>query len=221
MRTCKFRWAFLGVLSLALTASGGASDEKAATPLAPAEIRQYEGQNLVSVNDFPENSIAGPQKVSLDTYRLKISGLVEHPLSLTYEQVLAEHHYSKVVTLYCVEGWDAKVLWEGIRLEDLLTKAGVKRNAVVVIFHAEDGYTSSLPLEFVRTKKLLLAYKLNGLTLPAKQGFPFQVVAESKWGYKWVRWVTEIELSADVHYRGFWESMGYNINGDHAGPMSE
>jgi DMSO/TMAO reductase YedYZ molybdopterin-dependent catalytic subunit len=208
-------------VGLTLTASGGSGDEKGATPLASAEIRQYEGQKLASVNDFPENSIAGPQKVSLDTYRLKINGLVEHPLSLTYEQVLAEHHYSKVVTLYCVEGWDAKVLWEGIRLEDLLTKAGVKSNAVVVIFHAVDGYTSSLPLEFVRTKKLLLAYKLNGLTLPANQGFPFQVVAESKWGYKWVRWVTEIELSADSHYRGYWEKHGYSNNGDQAGPMFE
>jgi len=62
---------------------------------------------------------------------------------------------------------------------------------------------------------------MNGLTLSAERGFPFQVVAESKWGYKWVKWVTEIELSVDEHYRGYWESRGYNNNGDQAGPIFE
>ncbi len=204
-----------------MAACAGVSFEKPVTPLPPVEIRQYKGQNLSLVKDFPENSIVGPQTVSLETYQLKISGLVEHPLALTYAQLLAEHHYSKVVTLHCVEEWDATILWEGILLKDLLEKAKIKRDAVVVIFHAPDGYTSSLPLEYVCANKLLLAYKLNGLTLPPERGFPFQVVAESKWGYKWVRWVTEIELSADDHYRGYWESRGFNNNGDQAGPIFE
>lgn len=204
-----------------MAACAGVGFEKPVTPLPPVEIRQYAGQNLSLVKDFPENSIVGPQTVSLDTYQLKISGLVEHPLALTYAQLLAEHHYSKVVTLHCVEEWDATILWEGILLKDLLEKAKIKRDAVVVIFHAPDGYTSSLPLEYVRANKLLLAYKLNGLTFPPERGFPFQVVAESKWGYKWVRWVTEIELSADNHYRGYWESRGFNNNGDQAGPIFE
>ena len=208
-------------MGLGLAACAGVGFEKPVTPLPPVEIRQYAGQNLSLVKDFPENSIVGPQTVSLDTYQLKISGLVEHPLALTYAQLLAEHHYSKVVTLHCVEEWDATILWEGILLKDLLEKAKIKRDAVVVIFHAPDGYTSSLPLEYVRANKLLLAYKLNGLTFPPERGFPFQVVAESKWGYKWVRWVTEIELSADNHYRGYWESRGFNNNGDQAGPIFE
>jgi DMSO/TMAO reductase YedYZ molybdopterin-dependent catalytic subunit len=100
-------------------------------------------------------------------------------------------------------------------------RAGVQRNAVTVIFNATDGYSSSLPLEYVRKNKILLAFKINGLTLPAERGFPFQVVAESKWGYKWVKWVSAIELSADRTYRGYWESRGYNNNGDWPGPMFE
>jgi DMSO/TMAO reductase YedYZ molybdopterin-dependent catalytic subunit len=48
---------------------------------------------------------------------------------------------------------------------------------------------------------------------------PFMVVAESKWGYKWVKWVDEIELSSDTSYRGYWESRGYDNNGDRNGPM--
>jgi DMSO/TMAO reductase YedYZ molybdopterin-dependent catalytic subunit len=77
-------------------------------------------------------------------------------------------------------------------------RAGVQRNAVTVIFNATDGYSSSLPLEYVRKNKILLAFKINGLTLPAERGFPFQVVAESKWGYKWVKWVSAIELSGEI-----------------------
>lgn len=192
-----------------------------ATQLPAAEIHEYEGQALSSIDDFRENSIAGPQYVSLDDYALTITGLVDTPLSLTYDEVLALPHYEKVVTLYCVEGWDATILWEGVLIEDLLERAGVRDEAVIVIFHAADGYTSSLPLGFIRDNDIMLAYKMNGVTLPPERGFPFQVVAESKWGYKWVKWVTQIELSADADYRGFWESEGYNNDGSIEGPILE
>ena len=190
-------------------------------PLAGAEIREYEGQDLSSVNDFRENSIRGPQDVSLDDYTLEVTGLIDIPQSLTYDEVLDRGQYSKVVTLYCVEGWDATILWEGVLIEDLLDLAGVQDEAVVVVFHAADGYTSSLPVDYILENDILLAYKMNDVVLPAKRGFPFQVVAESKWGYKWVKWVTGIELSADAGYEGFWESRGYNNDGDITGPIFE
>ncbi len=221
MKTLKCALGFLILISLASAASVMASDKKVVSALEPVEIHQYQEKNLSLITDFRENSIAGPQKVSLETYRLKIRGLVEHPLTLTYAQVLAYDHHSKVVTLHCVEGWDVTILWEGVLLEALLANAGVQRDAVTVIFHAVDGYSSSLPLEYVRRNKILLAFKINGLTLPAERGFPLQVVAESKWGYKWVKWVSAIELSADRNYRGYWESRGYNNNGDWPGPMFE
>ena len=93
--------------------------------------------------------------------------------------------------------------------------------ALIAIFHAEDGYTSSLPLSVIREYELLLAHKMNGVTLPPERGFPFQVVAESRWGYKWVKWVTKIELSDDAEYRGYWEKKGYNNDADVAGPILE
>jgi DMSO/TMAO reductase YedYZ molybdopterin-dependent catalytic subunit len=51
---------------------------------------------------------------------------------------------------------------------------------------------------------------MNGLVLPPERGFPFQLVAESKYGYKWIKWITEIELSDNVNYKGFWESKGFS-----------
>jgi len=63
-------------------------------------------------------------------------------------------------------------------------------------------------------KNLLLAYEMNGVLLPSERGFPFQVVAEDKLGYKWAKWVTEIELSSDDGYRGYWEERGYDNKAD-------
>jgi DMSO/TMAO reductase YedYZ molybdopterin-dependent catalytic subunit len=219
MKTVTWAWAFFALISFVSASSGMATAEKGVTALEPVEIRQYQGENLSAISDFRENSIAGPQKVQLDTYRLRITGLVDHPMTLTYAQVLKYQHHSKVVTLNCVEGWDVTVLWEGVLLGALLADAGVQGSAVAVVFYAADGYSSSLPLQYIVEKKILLAFKINGLTLPEERGFPFQVVAESKWGYKWVKWVTAVELSADRNYRGYWESRGYNNNGDWPGPM--
>ena len=207
----------LFLVGLMLEACGGSK----AAVLEGSEIREYQGEKLSSISDFRENSIAGPQNVPLEDYELEITGLVDKPLALTYDQVLDHKRYSKVVTLHCVEGWDATIFWEGVLLEDLLNQAGTQDSAVTVIFHAADGYTSSLPLEYIRQNKIMLAYKMNEVELPPERGFPFQVVAESKWGYKWVKWVTKIELSADPNYQGYWESRGYSNDGDLSGPIFE
>jgi len=190
----------------------GGTDETIQLPAS--EIRDYEGEQLSSIDDFRENSIKGPQYVDVDTYRLEVTGLVDSPLSLTYDEVLAYDAYQKVVTLYCVEGWDVKLLWEGILVSDLLADAGVQAGANTVIFHAYDGYTTSFPLEYLTDNPILLAYKLNEIQIPPERGFPFQLVAESKWGYKWIKWVTKIELSDDESYEGFWESRGYSNTAD-------
>jgi DMSO/TMAO reductase YedYZ molybdopterin-dependent catalytic subunit len=214
------------------SAGTGTGADASLAALQSAEIGSYHGQNLSALSDVGTENIAGTQHVSLDGYRLKIDGLVGAPQALTYDQVLAHDHFSKVVTLHCVTGWDATILWEGVRITDILADAGVQSGAAapswiqgsepkVVIFHAADGYTSALPLSWIQDNDILLAYKMNGVTIPAELGFPFQVVAESKWGYKWVKWVNEIELSNDTSYKGYWERGGYSNNGDVNGPMFE
>jgi DMSO/TMAO reductase YedYZ molybdopterin-dependent catalytic subunit len=183
--------------------------------LGPVEIREYEGVDLSSINAFRENSIKGPQEIDLENYMLRITGLVADSKNYTYDEIINNHqHYKKVVTLDCVEGWSATILWEGLLVRDLLAGAGPLANAEVVIFHAYDGYTTSLPIDYVMDNDILMAYKMNDVILPPERGFPFQLVAESKWGYKWIKWITEIELSDDVNYRGYWESRGYSNTAD-------
>lgn len=180
----------------------------------PVEIREYEGEDLSSVGEFRENSIAGPQYINLETYALAVTGLVDNPLVLTFDEVIGHQSYEKVVTLHCVEGWSVTILWQGVLVSDLIDQAQASPEARAVIFHAYDGYTTSLPLEYIRDGEILLAYKMNGVMIPPERGAPFELVAESKWGYKWIKWVTEIELTDDVDYRGFWESRGYSNSAD-------
>jgi DMSO/TMAO reductase YedYZ molybdopterin-dependent catalytic subunit len=183
--------------------------------LAGVEVLEYQGENLSSVNDFRENSIDGPQTIDADSYRLAVSGLVQNQSQYTYDQVIGDHDlYKKVVTLDCVEGWSVNILWEGVLVKDLLNEAGLLPEAKVVIFHAYDGYTTSLPVDYILNNNIIMAYKMNDVVLPAERGFPFHLVAESKWGYKWIKWITEIEVSDDTDYEGYWESRGFSNTGD-------
>lgn len=206
----------MGVLALALVGSvivsGSLLDQNV---LESVEIVEYEGQDLSSMADFRENSIKGPQLVDIETYTLTVTGLVDENTTYTYDDIIDKNeNYEKVVTLYCVEGWDVTILWEGVLVKDLIERAGVRPEANTVIFYAVDGYSTSLPLDFTLENDIMMAHKMNGLTLSPERGYPFQLVAESKWGYKWIKWINQIEISDDENYRGYWESRGFSNDGD-------
>jgi len=216
----------IGVISLSvfllsvLFVSCGNEGQNEPTELESIEIRQYEGKDLSSINDFRENSIDGPQYIDIEDYQLQVDGLVTIPRDYTYDAVMNDFQpYKKVTTLNCVEGWSVTLLWEGVLLKDVLQEAVPTPEATVVIFHAYDGYTTSLPLDYIMDNDIIMAYKMNDITIPPERGFPFQLVAESKWGYKWIKWITEIELSDDEDYQGFWERRGYSNSGDLEGPI--
>jgi len=179
------------------------------------EVREYEGQDLSSISHFKENSIKGPQYVDAENFSLTVTGLVNNELEYQYDEILFNYpSFKKVVTLRCVEGWSVTILWEGIQLKDLIADAEVNSKANTVIFYAYDGYSTSLPLDYIIDNNIMMAYKMNNVTLPPERGYPFQLVAESKWGYKWIKWITSIELSDNEDYKGYWESRGYLNDAD-------
>ena len=197
-------------------------DDDGTVTLPEVQIREYEGEKLSSIDDFRENSIKGPQFVPLDTYVLNVSGLVENPVQYTYDEIIDGYdHYKKVLTLDCVEGWSVTLLWEGMLVRELIQNAVSTTEANTIIFHAYDGYTTSFPIEYIMDNDILMAYKMNEVTLPPARGYPFHLVAESKWGYKWIKWITKIELSDDEDYQGYWESRGYSDSGDRDGPIRD
>jgi DMSO/TMAO reductase YedYZ molybdopterin-dependent catalytic subunit len=225
MKVCLKLLLVILIIVPVLSACGTSSTTSGSTT-TPTEVEatEYQGVKLTLIRNQLNNALKGTQNIDRATYRLVIDGLVEKPLSLSYDDLLAYPQESRLSDLDCVEGWDFTAKWTGPTLNSILQDAGVKPEALILIFYTADvpdaGY-SSLELSYIRDNNIIIALKLNDITLPANRGFPFQVVAMNKFGYKWAKWVTRIELSDNASYRGYWESVGYNNNADISGPISD
>lgn len=90
------------------------------------EILEYQGARLDPAIGPRDNSIKGIQEVDISSYTLSIKGLVETPVTLTYEEARALESYERLITLFCVEGWDATVLWKGVLIDELIGLAGAR-----------------------------------------------------------------------------------------------
>jgi DMSO/TMAO reductase YedYZ molybdopterin-dependent catalytic subunit len=192
-------------------------------PPGEVEATEFQGKKLTPINEQGNNALAGTQTIDRDKYELTVDGLVDKPLSLSYADLLAYPQISKLVDLPCVEGWSFTAKWTGPSIMSILNDAKVKPESSILIFHTSDvnaGY-SSLDLSYIQEKNIMMGLKLNDITLPAERGFPFQIVAESKFGYKWSKWITRIEVSSNANFRGYWEGYGYNNNADANGPAFE
>jgi DMSO/TMAO reductase YedYZ molybdopterin-dependent catalytic subunit len=193
------------------------------TPGGEVEATEFMGTKLTPIGEQRNNALAGTQVIDRATYTLTVDGLVEHPLTLTYNDLLALPQVDQLMPLDCVEGWNFTAKWTGPTLNSIFAGAGIKPEGKIVIFHTADvpsGY-SSLTLPYLTDNKIIIGLKDNDITLPPDRGFPFQVVAMSKFGYKWAKWVTRIEISDNVDFRGYWENYGYNNNADDTGPAFE
>ena len=104
------------------------------------------------------------------------------------------------------------MLWQGVLINDLLKKQAPAQMRQPSSSTASDGYTTALPLDYVVQNNLILAYKVNNVTLPATAGFPLMLIAQNQYGYKWIKWITSINVSNDSSYLGYWESQGYPNN---------
>ena len=140
------------------------------------------------------------------TWRLKIGGMVEQPQELTYHELRALPQRSQVSVFHCVTGWSVNgVHWRGVRFKDLLAAAKPMAGAGALEFvSAEEPYVDYLTLEQAMLPDAMLAWEMDGRPLLQEHGAPVRVVIPEMYGYKNVKWVSEINLvrSAGV---GFWE----------------
>jgi DMSO/TMAO reductase YedYZ molybdopterin-dependent catalytic subunit len=134
-----------------------------------------------------------PVDIDIETYRLKISGAVDTPLSLSLEEIHSMPAQREFVVLECPGFFTDEGNWTGVRIADLLDKAGVKQEAAQVQFIAADGgYSATMKLEEVRGEGMLIAYAFEDKPLPKVHGYPLRVVAKDQQGNRWVKWLGEI-----------------------------
>ncbi len=205
------------------TTTGTSTPLSTSTTNGQVEATTFEGTNLTPIKNQLLNGISGTQNINQATYYLAIEGMVDHPITFTYADLEALPQVSVLATLDCVEGWSYTAKWTGPSLSAILAQAGVQSGAVIAIFGTADdpdGFTS-LDLSYINTNNIILALKDNDITLPAANGFPVRVVAAGKYGYKWAKWVTSIDISSNANFMGYWESYGYNNNGDVNGPAGQ
>lgn len=220
------KWLFVvGLLAAALVLIAYARGiiSPPTTTTYDGEATEFQGVKLTPISEQGNNAIKGTQFIDEASYILTVDGLVDNPMTLTYADLLAYSQESWLMDLNCVEGWSFTAKWTGPELNSIFNTAEVGPEAKIAIFYTTDipeGY-SSLDLDYIRDNNIIIALKLNDIILPAERGFPFQVVAKSKYGYKWAKWVTRIELSSDTDFRGFWETAGYNNEADVGGPEFE
>jgi len=183
--------------------------EIASSILPETEAREYQGKRLVPISEQGNNALSGTQHLEREALRLNVTGLVRKDLSFSYQDLLALPAYTELAYMPCVEGWGFDAKWTGFRVSDLLNISGLLPQASYVVFYSADGYSTGLPLDYLRDNQILLAYGINDVTLPDERGFPLQLVAKSRYGYKWAKWITSIEV-VDSEVRGYWESRGYS-----------
>jgi len=186
--------------------------------------------NLTSVNDLFVYHIHGqPKGISRwvehpDTFQLQVAGLVKHSLKLTLDDIRNNFtSVSQIAILQCMTGvhW-GRVCMEGPTLLEVLRSAGVDKDAKKVAFTGGEGFTTDLELEWIRdhADSFLLAYKMNHKPLTREHGYPVRLTARGKYGYKWCKWLTKIEVLG-YDYKGYYENVrGWSDQADRGQPVT-
>ena len=134
------------------------------------------------------------QVIDFPAYRLKVSGLVDNPLSLTYDQLRCLPKITDDPILNCPGFFTDEATWAGASLAAILQLAQPQAEASKIRLISADGYGAEMKLERARGEWNFLAYELNGETLPVLQGFPVRAVFPGVGGSEWVKWLVEIEV---------------------------
>ncbi len=177
-----------------------------------AAARTPPGQYLTG--KFPVLHYGSIPRVDLATWDFRVYGLVDAPLTLTWEQLRALPRMSQTVDIHCVTRWSKlDTTWEGVSVRTVLDLAGVRPEATHALVHAEQGYTTNLPLEALLDDDVMLADTYEGKPLDPEHGYPLRLLVPRRYFWKSAKWVRGIEL-LDRDVAGFWERYGYHNEGD-------
>jgi DMSO/TMAO reductase YedYZ molybdopterin-dependent catalytic subunit len=147
-------------------------------------------------------------------WRLRVAGDVEAPLTLSYDDLRALPGTDVRCDIHCVTTWSRlDNTFTGVRLRDLLDRAGVRPSARFVVFHCAQGFTTSIPMEVAREDDSAVAWAHDGAPLAPEHGWPLRALVPRKYFWKSAKWLETIEAVAEDRL-GFWERNGYNNSAD-------
>lgn len=151
----------------------------------------------------------------LATWKLRVDGMVETPLELSFYDMLCLPRQDQIVDFHCVEGWTIRdVPWNGLHISSLLDAVKPLSTATHITFHTiGNKYNESLPIDVALEPKTLLAYGVDGSSLPLARGFPARLVVPRLFGYKSAKYVERIELT-DEPIEGYWVAAGYGYDAE-------
>ncbi|WP_456277841.1 sulfite oxidase-like oxidoreductase [Bacillus sp. AK128] len=171
-------------------------------------------QNVTTTFPVLHNGNVPYYKEDLSDWNLKIDGLVKQPATYTFHELKEFTAIKELNDIHCVTGWSKlDNEWEGISTKLLLEKSGILPEAKYAIIHAEEGWSTNLPLEDFIRETSMLAHSHNGKPLTPEHGYPLRVVIPHLYFWKSAKWVRGIELTKDDQ-PGFWEKNGYHMYGD-------
>ena len=155
-----------------------------------------------------------PHYSTLEDWRLRVFGEVEHELELTWDELGALPRTRTTQDIHCVTRWSRfDAGFEGVHWSELARLATPAPSARFAIAHAEHGFTSNIPLAFLEADDALLATHADGAPLIPDHGYPLRLIVPGKYFWKSAKWLRGIELSS-VDKPGFWEGYGYNNDAD-------
>ena len=162
-----------------------------------------------------DTALSVPQ-VPLDSWRLKLHGLVDRPVELTFDDLLQRPLVEADITLTCVSNEVGGKLigtarWMGVRLDDLLAEAGIGPDADQIIGRSVDGYTCGFPVSALDGRDALVAIAMNGEPLPLEHGFPARLIVPGLYGYvSATKWLSEVELARFDQFDQYWVERGWD-----------
>jgi DMSO/TMAO reductase YedYZ molybdopterin-dependent catalytic subunit len=156
-------------------------------------------------NSFPQ--------VAPSAYRLQVTGMVDRPLNLTLDDLMAMPKVKLVKDFQCVTGWRVpKVPWEGVKLSDVLAAAGVQSSAAALAFESYDGAdTESLTMSQAQRPDVIVAYRMLDAPVTVEHGGPVRLYVAPMYGYKSLKWLSAIRV-VQTAAPGFWEQNGYSVD---------
>lgn len=152
--------------------------------------------------------------MDLGNFRLRITGALENPLELSWQELLGLPKVEATEDFHCVDGWSVRGLrWEGVPTRVIVDLVRPKVGVQWVMAYGREGYSTSVPYGHLLREGSLLAWGLNGQPLPPEHGSPLRLVVPSLYAWKSAKYLTGLEFLTE-HRRGYWEERGYHDVGD-------